>query len=64
MALFSAYQVIDVATLTGACIIALGKHHSGVMSNSDDLADSILTDGIAADDSDPVGVHGAVLVHW
>ena len=30
--------VIDVATFTGACIIALGNHCSGIMSNDDALA--------------------------
>lgn len=30
--------VIDIATLTGACIIALGHHISGLMANNDDLA--------------------------
>ncbi|GIT37105.1 MAG: hypothetical protein Ct9H300mP6_09730 [Gammaproteobacteria bacterium] len=27
--------IIDMATLTGACVVALGAHHSGLMSNSD-----------------------------
>ncbi len=35
--------VIDVATLTGAVIIALGKHRSGLMSNEQDLADDIIS---------------------
>jgi len=29
--------IIDVATLTGACIVALGKHHAGLMGNDDSL---------------------------
>ncbi len=29
--------IIDVATLTGACIVALGKHKAGLMSNDDRL---------------------------
>jgi len=29
--------IIDVATLTGACIVALGKNTSGVFSNDDEL---------------------------
>jgi leucyl aminopeptidase len=33
--------VIDVATLTGACIVALGRHPSGLMSNDDVLAEAI-----------------------
>ena len=47
---FKPAAIIDVATLTGACIIALGKHHTGVMSNNDDLVDSILSAGISAED--------------
>lgn len=34
--------VIDLATLTGAVIIALGHEHAGVMSNDDDLAGAVL----------------------
>src|SRR5690606_33483008 len=37
--------VIDVATLTGACIVALGRHPSGLMSNNDELAQALLTAG-------------------
>ncbi|MDH5545687.1 MAG: leucyl aminopeptidase [Gammaproteobacteria bacterium] len=33
--------VIDIATLTGACVVALGKHATGMLSNDDDLADAI-----------------------
>lgn len=32
--------VIDFATLTGACIIALGPHHAGVMTDDDALWDA------------------------
>ena len=42
--------VIDVATLTGACVIALGHHRTAVMSRSDELASQITGAGIAADD--------------
>ncbi|WP_431603652.1 leucyl aminopeptidase [Arsenophonus symbiont of Ornithomya chloropus] len=34
--------VIDVATLTGACVIALGHYYNGLMSNDDLLADELL----------------------
>ena len=34
--------VIDIATLTGACVIALGHHASGLMSNNDQLARELL----------------------
>ena len=30
--------IVDCATLTGACVVALGHHHSALMSNDDDLA--------------------------
>lgn len=33
--------VIDVATLTGACIVALGRHPSGLWSNNEELAAAI-----------------------
>lgn len=35
--------VIDAATLTGACIIALGHVASGIMGNNQDLIDDLLT---------------------
>ena len=37
--------VIDLATLTGAVIIALGHHHSGLLSNHDALAERLLSAG-------------------
>ncbi|HLS84315.1 MAG TPA: leucyl aminopeptidase [Arenimonas sp.] len=37
--------IVDVATLTGACIIALGKFASGLMSKHDDLAAELLAAG-------------------
>lgn len=30
--------LVDVATLTGACVVALGKSYSGVFSNNEDVA--------------------------
>jgi len=50
--------VVDVATLTGACIIALGNHFSGLMSNDDALSGELAAAGVRADDrawSMPVG---------
>ncbi|WP_027965998.1 leucyl aminopeptidase [Halomonas halocynthiae] len=35
---FNPASVVDIATLTGAVIIALGHHATGLMSNNDDLA--------------------------
>jgi leucyl aminopeptidase len=37
--------VIDIATLTGACVIALGHIYTGVFSNNDDLAASLIAAG-------------------
>ncbi len=37
--------VIDIATLTGACVIALGNHASGLWSNHEDLARALLKAG-------------------
>ncbi|WP_102794394.1 leucyl aminopeptidase [Bowmanella denitrificans] len=39
---FNPDTVVDVATLTGACVIALGKHASGVMSSHNPLAHELL----------------------
>jgi leucyl aminopeptidase len=33
--------IIDAATLTGACVVALGSHFAGLMSNSGELIDSL-----------------------
>lgn len=38
-------SMIDVATLTGACVIALGHHASGLMTKHDDLAQELLAAG-------------------
>ncbi|MEM4255123.1 MAG: leucyl aminopeptidase [Candidatus Norongarragalinales archaeon] len=40
--------IIDLATLTGACVIALGKHAAGLMTNNAQLAEKIKK---AADES-------------
>ena len=42
--------VIDIATLTGACVIALGSHASGLFSNNDKLAKQLLQAGDSAGD--------------
>src|SRR5574341_1239064 len=34
--------IVDVATLTGACMVALGKRYTGLMSNHDALAGELL----------------------
>jgi len=42
---FQPKVLIDAATLTGACVIALGKYASGLMSKHDDLAEELLRAG-------------------
>jgi leucyl aminopeptidase len=39
--------MIDLATLTGAIIVALGHEHAGLFANDDKLADRLLKAGIA-----------------
>ena len=47
---FKPKAVIDVATLTGACVIALGAHPAGLLSNQQKLADQILAAGTECGD--------------
>ena len=42
--------VIDTGTLTGACIVALGRHPSGLMGNDDALCESLVKAGEATHD--------------
>jgi leucyl aminopeptidase len=39
---FEPAAVVDIATLTGACVVALGHHHSGLFSPDDKLAGELL----------------------
>ncbi|WP_179401598.1 leucyl aminopeptidase [Burkholderia guangdongensis] len=47
---FKPAAVIDIATLTGACIIALGHHNSGLFSKDDTLAGELLDASREAND--------------
>jgi leucyl aminopeptidase len=47
---FDPALVLDMATLTGACVVALGKHPSGLFTKDDALAAEILAAGEAAGD--------------
>jgi leucyl aminopeptidase len=47
---FEPAVVVDVATLTGACVIALGHVASGLFSNDDQLAKELLRAGETAQD--------------
>jgi len=42
--------MVDIATLTGACVVALGHHASAVMTNDDDLAGELLAAGTESAD--------------
>ncbi|WNO55147.1 leucyl aminopeptidase [Stakelama saccharophila] len=42
--------IIDLATLTGAMIVALGHDHAGIFSNDDALADGLIKAGLASGD--------------
>jgi leucyl aminopeptidase len=47
---FKPRAVVDIATLTGACVIALGAHYCGLFSPDDRLAGEIAAAGERADD--------------
>lgn len=47
---FDPEVVVDMATLTGAVIIALGSHATGLLSNNDGLANDLLAAGERAGD--------------
>jgi leucyl aminopeptidase len=42
---FKPAAVIDLATLTGACVVALGHHATGMMGNDDRLMDALTAAG-------------------
>jgi leucyl aminopeptidase len=45
---FKPAVVVDVATLTGACVVALGHHHSGMFTADDELAQQMQAASAAA----------------
>src|SRR6185437_12716343 len=47
---FDPAAVVDIATLTGACVVALGHHHSGAMGNDEALVTELVEAGVRADD--------------
>ncbi len=47
---FKPKAVVDMATLTGACIVALGHECSGLMGNNDELAAQLIQAGEASGD--------------
>ena len=47
---FKPAAIIDVATLTGACVVALGSHRCAIYSNNDDLREEIFASGNSSED--------------
>ena len=47
---FKPKAVIDIATLTGACVVALGKHPCGLLTNDETLAQDLLDAGECSGD--------------
>ncbi|GAB2180515.1 leucyl aminopeptidase [Denitratisoma sp. agr-D3] len=47
---FDPEVVVDIATLTGACVVALGNVASGLLANNDELAAELLAAGQASHD--------------
>jgi leucyl aminopeptidase len=45
---FNPAAVVDIATLTGACIVALGNHNSGLFTRSDDAHEKLAAELLAA----------------
>ena len=45
---FKPAVVVDVATLTGACVVALGHHHSGLFTADDGVAQQMQSASLAA----------------
>ncbi|MBF0331041.1 MAG: leucyl aminopeptidase [Candidatus Omnitrophica bacterium] len=43
-------RLVDLATLTGACVVALGHDYAGLMSNNDVWADAVTASAAATDD--------------
>ncbi len=47
---FKPETVIDIATLTGACVVALGSEATGLFANEDELAEQLLAAGTESHD--------------
>jgi len=44
-------RIVDVATLTGACVVALGERTAGILSNDEEFADTVLASSRSAGES-------------
>jgi leucyl aminopeptidase len=42
---FKPDAMVDIATLTGACVVALGHHAAGILGNDDDLISALIASG-------------------
>jgi leucyl aminopeptidase len=42
---FKPKQMVDLATLTGACVVALGETTAGLFSNDDDIVKELIKAG-------------------
>ncbi|GGD78201.1 leucyl aminopeptidase [Croceicoccus mobilis] len=42
---FKPSKIVDLATLTGAILVSLGKEHAGLFSNNDELSDALTAAG-------------------
>ena len=47
---FKPHTIVDLATLTGAIMVALGDQYAGLFSNNDTLADELIAAGRAVDE--------------
>ena len=47
---FNPASLVDIATLTGACVVALGAHATGLYANDQKLANALLESGQRAND--------------
>ncbi len=47
---FKPASVVDIATLTGACVVALGAHTTGLLGNNEALIQQLLKAGVQAND--------------
>ncbi len=47
---FKPAVVIDIATLTGSCVMALGSHATGILGNDDELVSDLLAAGNSSND--------------
>ena len=47
---YSPASIVDIATLTGACMMALGGVNSGLFTEDDDLADELLSASVTSQD--------------